>query len=48
MGNDPLCANDTRDVKNTVLCGREPEFRNSTAITIVNRVPVINGPPLNF
>lgn len=50
MGNSPLCGADTRDFGHSqyIMCGQEPEYRNSTTINIVNHVPVITGQPLNF
>lgn len=50
MGNEPICAKDTRDFRSStyIVCGKEPEFRNSTSINIINYVPVVTGPPLNF
>ena len=49
MGNEPLCGTDTRDNHSQyMMCGYEPDYRNSTTINIVNHVPVVTGQPLNF
>jgi hypothetical protein len=50
MGNEPICGQDTRDYRNSayIVCGKEPDLRNSTSINIVNYIPVVSGPPLNF
>lgn len=51
MGNEPLCGADSRPdpaQSQFLVCGQEPDFRNSTTINIVNHVPVVSGQPLNF
>jgi hypothetical protein len=50
MGTEPICGQDTRDFQNSayIVCGKEAELHNSTTINIVNMMPVVTGPPLDF